>query len=241
MRAPASSRSTDGCPPPPNPRPPASLGRQGESQAGQAVVETGLLLPLLVFLLAGVGFVGLAVVERQNVLIAARFAAREASMRAMAGDAVAKMTGASILTEANSTSKRAKDAAVVLGGRRTVSVTAPTWRYDVPGVAPRKQLTTMLPLGGLAHAYVAKQGKFGIGLVMYGQAVTSKGNWLDGIGSAVNQTSKLAGGKGKIWDKVGVRAEAYMPGELPVLTPKIGLLDLNPWIRDQLKDPGDKP
>lgn len=205
------------------------------------MVEAGLLLPLLVFMLLAVAFIGFGIYERQNVLIASRFAAREASINAMAGGVNDKLMGVGVLKEAANGAERATYARKVLGGARAVDAAAPTWRYE--SVASRKHLTTAMPLGTFARAYVAKDptGKFGIGFVMYGQRITSKAGWFESVGTGVNEGSKLVTGKsGKIWDGLGVRAEAYMPGELSVRMPigaKVGLVDLNPWIKEILEEP----
>lgn len=201
-----------------------------QRQEGQAIVEAGLLIPLLVFMLVAVGFLGFAIYERQNVLIAARFAAREASMNALAS-AASKLTGAG-LVQVNTPEARAGYARMVLGSKRHVTASTPAWRYE--HAVSHKNLLPV-PVGTLARAYVAKKGKFGIGFIMYGQRLSSKGNWLDALGSGANESSKLVSDRpSKIWDGVGVKAEAYMPGELPIHAPGIGLLELNSWIKDDL-------
>ncbi|MNX75609.1 hypothetical protein D3C86_1070910 [compost metagenome] len=205
------------------------------------MVEAGLLLPLLVFMLLAVAFIGFGIYERQNVLIASRFAAREASMNAMAGGVNDKLMGVSVLKEAANGNERAAYAKKVLGSARTVDAAPPTWRYE--SVSPRKALKEPIALGSYAKAYVAKDptGKFGIGFVMYGQRITSKAGWFESVGTGANEGARLVTGKtGKIWDGMGVRAEAYMPSELPVRMPvgaKVGLVDLNPWIKEILEEP----
>jgi hypothetical protein len=205
------------------------------------MVEAGLLLPLLVFMLLAVAFIGFGIYERQNVLIASRFAAREASIDATAGGINDKLMGVGILKEAANGAQRAKYAQKVLGDARKVDAAPPTWRYE--SVASRNVMKEATPLGLYARAYTAKDptGKFGIGFVMYGQRITSKAGWFESVGTGVNEGSKLVTGKsGKIWDGLGVRAEAYMPGELPVRMPvgaKVGLVDLNPWIKEILEEP----
>lgn len=199
------------------------------------MVEAGLLIPLLVFLLLALAFIGFAIYESQNAVVAARFAAREAAIAAMDGAADEKVMGLGIIREAGNTATRVEYARKVLGKARKVDVSGPSWRYE-PAV-PRQQLTKVIPVGVMGRAYVAKDptGKFGIGFVMHGQRVTSRGPWMDGLGKGAEEGSKLVTGKStKLWDKVGVRAEGYMPSELPVHGAGFGLSELNPWIRNTL-------
>jgi hypothetical protein len=202
------------------------------------MVEAGLLIPLLVFMLIAVGFMGFAIYERENVIIAARFAAREASIDATNGGINDKLYGAGVLKAASSAQDRVASARKVLGGKRKVDATVPTWRYEA--AAHGQKLNQVVPLGNFAHAYVAKNGQMGIGFIMYGQRITSKGPWLDALGKGLNDGSHmLTGRSNKLWDGLGVRAEAYMPGELPVHTQgaKVGVVDLNPWITQILNRP----
>lgn len=196
------------------------------------MVEAGLLIPLLVFLLLALAFIGFAIYESQNAVIAARFAAREAAISAMDGAANEKVMGVGVLKEAADSTQRAEYARRVLGKSRKVEASAPSWRYEL--AVPRAALTKVVPVGPMGRAYVATDpsGRFGIGFVMYGQRITSKGAWLDAVGQGAEEGSKLVTGKStRLWDKAGVRAEAYMPGELPVHGAGFGLSELNPWIR----------
>lgn len=197
------------------------------------MVEAGLLIPLLVFLLLALAFIGFAIYESQNAVVAARFAAREAAISAMDGPLAEKVMGTGILKEAGNTAMRVEYARKVLGKSRKVDVTGPSWRYEL--AVPRQQLTRVVPVGAMGRAYVAKDpsGKFGIGFVMHGQKITSKGPWMDPLGKGAEEGSKMLTGKStKLWDKVGVRAEGYMPSELPVHGAGFGLAELNPWIKN---------
>lgn len=201
-------------------------------EKGQAIVEAGLLVPLLVFLLLALAFIGFAIYESQNAVIAARFAAREAAISAMDGAADEKVMGLGVLREAGNTVSRVEYARRVLGKNRKVDASAPSWRYET--AVPRTALNKLVPVGTMGRAYVATDpsGRFGIGFLMYGQRITSKGPWMDSLGAGAEGGSKLVTGKStKLWDKVGVRAEAYMPSELPVHGAGFGLSELNPWIR----------
>lgn len=202
------------------------------------MVEAGLLMPLLVFMLVVVGLMGFAIVERQNVLIAARFAARQASMDAMAG-AADRLTMAGIVREAGASQRRLDAARKVLGPKRKVTVNPPDWS-GAERLALRGKFMPLPMPGNMARAYVARDPsrRFGIGFVMYGQKLTSKGPWLDDLGNSANEASKLVSSKpGKIWDGVGMQAEAFMPSELPLRGPGVGLVDLNPWIAQALALP----
>ncbi|HEY9856463.1 MAG TPA: TadE/TadG family type IV pilus assembly protein [Stenomitos sp.] len=207
-------------------------GHKADRQDGQAIVEAGLLIPLLVFLLLALAFIGFAIYESQNAVIAARFAAREAAISAMDGAADEKVMGLGVIKEAGTTALRTEYAQRVLGKNRKVEVSAPSWRYEV--AVPRTALVKMVPIGPMGRAYVAtdKTGRFGLGFIMYGEKVTSKGSWLDSLGKGAEEGSKMVTGKStSLWDKVGVRAEGYMPGELPVHGAGFGLSEINPWIR----------
>lgn len=210
-------------------------------QSGQALVEAGLLLPLLVFMLVAVGFLGLAIYERQNVLIAARFAAREASMNAMARGKADILLGAGVLRESTAANLRKTYARQVLGAKRELAVNAPEWRYESD--VRHQKLSRTVALGPYGRAYVAKNptGEFGLGFVMYGQSLTSKSGWLNAMGAGLNESSGLVSDRPKrLWDGPGVRAEGYMPGELPIhgkgVGGDIGLMELNPWIKRILSE-----
>lgn len=205
------------------------------------MVEAGLLMPLLVFMLIAVGFLGFAIYERQNVLIAARFAAREASMNAMAKGKSDILLGTGILQESTSTDQRRAYARQVLGGKRDVAVNAPEWSYE--GAVSHPRLAKTVVLGPYGHAHLAKNpsGEFGLGFVMYGQRLTSKSGWLNALGSSLNESSGLVTDRPKrLWDGMGVRADGYMPGELPIhgkgVGGDIGLMELNPWIKRILSE-----
>lgn len=205
------------------------------------MVEAGLLMPLLVFMLIAVGFLGFAIYERQNVLIAARFAAREASMNAMAKGKADILLGSGVLWESTSTDQRRAYARQVLGGKRDVAVNAPEWSFE--GSVKHSNLSKTVIMGPYGRAYVAKNptGEFGLGFVMYGQRLTSKSGWLNALGSGLNESSGLVSDRPKrLWGGLGVRAEGYMPGELPIHGKgpggDIGLMELNPWIKRILSE-----
>lgn len=220
-------------------------------QKGQAIVEAALILPLLVFMLLAMAFFGFAMVERQNTIVAARFAARETSMAAMRAWED-KYWGKGTMMEAALAKTKEGAAKTALPGR-TVKVAPPDWRRFTTTVKPAP-LYRQVPLGPYATAFVATKqitptdetGKpvgssfnAGVGFVLYGQKVISNASWLNESGKAVNEAKKLLpGSRSKVWNGFGLEAEAYMPAELPLYlkSPKgsYGLLDLNPWMKQNL-------
>jgi len=230
----------------------ASNPNTSRGERGQAILEAALVLPLLVFMLLAMAFFGFAMVERQNTIVAARFAARETSMNAMRGWED-KYWGKGAMMEAALSSTKEKAAKTVLPGR-TVKVAAPDWNAFTRTVRPQT-IYKQVPLGPYAMAFVASKrltptdetGKpvgspfdAGIGFVLYGQKVVSNANWLNETGRALNESRKLLPGSSreKLWNGFGLEAEAYMPAELPLYlkSPKgsYGLLDLNPWMKNNL-------
>jgi len=221
-------------------------------ERGQAILEAALVLPLLVFMLLAMAFFGFAMVERQNTIVAARFAARETSMNAMRGWED-KYWGKGTMMEAALAKTKETAAKTALPGR-TVKVAPPDWATFTRTVRPAT-IYKQVPLGPYAMGFVATKrltptdetGKpagspfdAGIGFVLYGQKVVSNANWLNETGQALNESRKLLPGSNreKLWNGFGLEAEAYMPSELPLYlkSPKgsYGLLDLNPWMKNNL-------
>lgn len=221
-------------------------------QGGQAILEAALVLPLLVFMLLAMAFFGFAMIERQNTIVAARFAARETSMSAMRGWED-KYLGKGTMMEAALAATKEKAAKTALPGR-SVKVAPPDWRQFSATVRPAS-FYKQIPLGPYAMAFVATKrltptdetGKpagspfdAGIGFVLHGQKVVTNATWLDETGRALNASRKLLPGNSseKFWNGFGLEAEAYMPSELPLYlkTPKgsYGLLDINPWMKSIL-------
>lgn len=230
----------------------ASTRNTRRGQRGQAILEAALILPLLVFMLLAMGFFGFAMVERQNAIVAARFAARETSMNAMRG-MEDKYWGKGTMMEAALAKTKEEAAKTALPGR-TVKVAPPEWAKLARTVRPAT-MYKQVPLGPYAMAYVSTKrltptdetGKpagapfdAGIGFVLYGQKVVSNASWLNESGKALDESRKMlpGGSKGKLWSGFGLEAEAYMPAELPLYlkSPKgsYGLLDLNPWMKQIL-------
>jgi hypothetical protein len=230
----------------------ASIPSTKRGQKGQAILEAALILPLLVFMLLAMGFFGFAMVERQNTIVAARFAARETSMAAMRGWED-KYWGKGTMMEAALSKTKETAAKTALPGR-TVKVAPPDWRSFTSTVRPAT-IYQQVPLGPYAMAFVASKrltptdetGKpagspfdAGIGFVLYGQKVVSNASWLNESGKALDESRKMLPGSSreKLWNGFGLEAEAYMPSELPLYlkSPKgsYGLLDLNPWMKNNL-------
>lgn len=230
----------------------ASIPSTRRSERGQAILEAALVLPLLVFMLLAMGFFGFAMIERQNTLVAARFAARETSMAAMRGWED-KYIGKGTMMEAALSGTKEQAARTALPGR-AVKVYPPDWRSFSSTVRPAA-VFQQIELGPYARAFVAKKrlvptdesGKpagspfeAGIGFVLHGQKVVSKASWLDQTGRALDESQKLLPGnsRDKLWSGLGLEAEAFMPSELPLYlkSPKgdFGLLDLNPWMKQNL-------
>ncbi|GEM_PF-1166925 len=229
-----------------------SIPSTERGQRGQALLEAALILPFLVFMLLAMAFFGFAMVERQNTIVAARFAARETSMAAMRGWED-KFWGKGTMMEAVLAKTKETAAKTALPGR-TVKVAPPDWRKFVTTVRPAP-MYRQVPLGPYAMAFVASKqltptdetGKpagspfdAGIGFVLYGQKVVSNASWLNESGRTLDEARKSMPGSSreKIWSGFGLEAEAYMPSELPLYlkSPKgsYGLLDLNPWMKNNL-------
>jgi len=218
---------------------PGATSSRNTRQRGQAMVEVAIALPILLFILLAVAFLGQGVLERQQALTAARYAAREAAMLATARGLRDKLAGEGLVQMARSGSKVQPAAAKALGAGRAVTIEAPGWSFE-PDVR-RQALGKVTPLGRHGHVYTARSGdgRFGVGFVLLGERVVSRPALLDWLGRGVNEGSQLlTGRRGSLWKGPGLAAEAYMPGELPVRgAGNQGLMELNPWIRQILEEP----
>lgn len=209
-------------------------------QRGQALVEAAILIPLGLLLLLAVGYLGRGLIESQNMLMAARYAAREAALDAMSSPAY-KFSGAGVLRETTTSGNRGQSAADA--ARTQVSVSPPDWTrvLDVP--------TTQLkpvPLGPYGVAYLAQSHQtvanhsvtFALGFVLYGAKVNERLGFLEPVRQQLVGAARYYGQPGPtLMAPLVVSGTAFMPGEVPVHHPVVGLLETNSWIGAILKQP----
>ena len=214
--------------------------RMAGRQRGQALVEMAVVIPVGLLLLFAVGYIGRAMLERQSMVAAARYAAREASLAAMRGGAL-KYSGAGVVQQAAGGGERSRAVSEALPGRNAQS-SPPRWE-PITG-AHLAQLQPR-PVGGYGLGFVAqgsetvdgKSMKFGIGFMLYGARATERLNFLEPIRKAAAGASKANASPARgIQAPLEVAGSAYMPGELPVRHPVVGLLDINPWIKEILEE-----
>ena len=207
---------------------------------GQALVEMAIVLPVGVLLLLAMGYLGKGLLERQQVLMAARHAARSAADLAMAG-AAEKMTGAGVLRQGAGMGNRADAVREILPEGK---VAAPDW----PSAVGRTALAKVhpVPLGSGAMGFMAShpesvEGRtmtFGLGFVLYGAKAESRLRVLEPVRKQAQGVSRQVGKPPSgLAAPLTVSGEAFMPGELPVHHPQVGLLENNRWIAEVVSEP----
>ncbi len=209
-------------------------------QRGQALVEMAVVIPVGLLLLLAVGYIGRALLERQNMLAAARYAAREAALSAMRSP-IAKYMGSGVAMQATGAGDRSRAVSEAMPGRGVESA-PPRWEpitgAHLTALRPR-------PMGAYGMGFVAegsetvdgKTMKFGIGFVLYGARAKERLTFLEPVRKAAAGASRANAGPAKgLQAPLEVSASAYMPGELPVHHPVVGLLEINPWIKDILEE-----
>ena len=211
---------------------------RSRGERGQALVEMAVILPIGLLLLLAVGYIGRALIERQAMFGAARFAAREAALDAMRSPG-AKASGAGVAAQSAAGGNRAKNAQEASG--RAVDSVAPLWE-PVTGIV-RSQLQPV-PLGPYGMAFMARKSAsvggtsvhFGIGFVLYGAKVKERLTFLEPARKAVSGASKMNANPTRgLAAPLEVSGSAYMPGELPVHGP-VGLVMANDWIKKILEE-----
>jgi hypothetical protein len=207
---------------------------------GQALVEMAVVLPVGVLLLLMVGYMGKGLLERQQVVMAARHAARTVAHQAMAST-VGKVSGAGVVQA--SVGLAGRDAAV----RELLPegmAAQPDWAAAVGGT-PTSRLRPR-PLGAGAMGYVAThveqvEGRamtFGLGFVLYGAKADSRLRILEPVRKQAQGVARQVGKPpSALAAPLTVSAQAFMPGELPVHHPQVGLVESNRWIRDIVEGP----
>ncbi|MBI6545874.1 MAG: pilus assembly protein [Cyanobacteria bacterium NC_groundwater_1444_Ag_S-0.65um_54_12] len=214
-------------------------------QGGQSLVELAIALPIGLLLLLGIGYLGRAMLAQQNVLVAARYAAREAALAALLSSAD-KFTGKGVELQSATAGARSKAASAAAG--HPVETVTPDWQRIVGvSTAPLKAL----PVGPYGMAFVAKHDEtvegqpmhFGIGFMLYGTKVKQRLTMLEPI-----RRQAAAVARGSSYPEPGLAAPlevsgtVFMPGEAPVRHPLVGMLDTNHWIKDILEsDKGGSP
>lgn len=199
-----------------------------------------VVLPVGVLLLLLVGYMGKGLLERQQVVMAARHAARSVAHQALA-PTVAKVTGAGVV-----------QASVGLAGRSAAvkellpegTAAQPDWGQAVAGTATSRLRPR--PLGAGAMGYMAThvqqvEGRamtFGLGFVLYGAKADSRLRLLEPVRKQAQGVARQVGKPPSLLAApLTVSAQAFMPGELPVHHPQVGLLENNRWIRDIVEGP----
>lgn len=208
--------------------------RRNARQKGQSLIEFALVLPIVATILLLVAYFGKAMVDRQNLLIAARTGARERAIASLA-DKADVLAGKGVMTQGNG-GGRANDLSQQL--MKNSECVAPALK-----IIPSSKLKP-IPVGSHATAYVAEQTltadaggttfpiKAGVGFILYSQKVTAPVAGIEPLGKSLN---RLWGGR---FAGINVSAQASMPGGLPAHHPmNVGVLELNSWIGDILNDP----
>jgi hypothetical protein len=197
-----------------------------------------VIIPLGLLLLLAVGYIGRALIERQGILAAARQAAREASMAATRSP-LDKATGAGVVKQASTAGERAANASAAMG--KQVESVPPAWGGALETQQSRLQ---PIPLGPYGMGYAAEHSevvdgqsmKFKLGFVLYGARIKERLAFLEPARKQTAAASKLlpnpAPGLGA---PLEVSGAAFMPGEVPLHHPQIGLVESNDWIRQILE------
>jgi len=203
-------------------------------------VEMAFVLPVGVLLLFAVGYLGRALLERQTLVGAARYAAREAALDATRSP-ISKASGAGIIAQAASGGNRARNVQSAAKGRPAES--APP-RWEAVTGAQLNQLRPM-PLGPYGMAFVAtkktsvgsgKPLQFGIGFMLYGARAKERLGFLEPVRKATYGASQANPKPARgLAAPLEISASAYMPGELS-LHGQYGLLEINPWIKQILEE-----
>ncbi len=209
-------------------------------ERGQALIEMAFVLPVGLLLLLAVGYLGRALLERQTLVAAARYAAREASLGAMHSPAD-KASGKGVLHQTLTAGDRTTHIRSAAKGRPAESA-PPRWEPVTGAVLTRLQPR---PLGPYGMAFVAQHSqtmgtgkplKFGIGFVLYGARAKERLAFLETVRKATDAASKANPKPARgLSAPLEISASAYMPGELP-LHGEVGLLEINPWIKDILEE-----
>ncbi|MBU6429320.1 MAG: pilus assembly protein [Cyanobacteria bacterium REEB65] len=208
---------------------------------GQALVEAAIVLPLGLLLLLTVGYLGRGLIERQDMLIAARYAAREAALGAMRTN-LDKLGGAEVIHEAMTAAVR--DQAAQQATQRPVQVSPPDWN-EVMAVG-KQQLQPAFPSGPYGMAFLARSPpqtlpglatpvRFGLGFMLYGAKVSERVSFLEPVRKQTNAVaSHYSHQGGPLLNPLVVSGTAFMPSEAPIHCAgpagSIGLLESNQWI-----------
>lgn len=198
-------------------------------ERGQSMIEFAIALPLLATVLLLIGAMGKAMVDRQNLLIAARLGARERAIASLK-DPLDILAGKGPLLQASAGNADALCQESL--GKIKATCGMPDWSF------PRSLMLLERPAGTHGHAFVATKMltahdgaesfafQAGIGIILYGQKVSAPVMGIEPF-------ARSLGGK---FMGLQVSAQAYMPGSLPAhMLPHEGLLELNPWIGNEVK------
>jgi len=200
----------------------------------------GVVLPIGLLLLFAVGYIGRALLERQTMISAARYAAREAALAATRSP-VDKATGAGVIRQATGAGERGRHVSAAAQGRNAEAA-APPWE-PVTG-AHLSQLKPR-PMGAYGLGFVADHSEnvegttmhFGLGFVLYGARAKERLTFLEPVRKATAGASRVNANPARgLQSPLEVGASAYMPGEMPVHHPTVGILETNSWIKAILEE-----
>jgi hypothetical protein len=187
-----------------------------DAESGQAMVEFALMVPLLVILLVGVVGVGVALIQAQQLSVAARHVARQTAL-GMVEQSLKKGGAASsvqVLASRSLAQSGARESGARMVGVRWQSLGGGGGFRAIDG--HRAALVINKP-GGISVGRGARRGA-GIGVLYVG----------------VGLEREQAGGTRLL----NIGASAVMPLELPLTGTREmpGVMDANPWIRAIVND-----
>ena len=208
---------------------------------GQALVEAAVVLPVGLLLLMAVGYIGRALLERQTLMGAARYAARESALAATRTP-LDKATGLGVVKQASTGGDRGTHISAAAAGRPAESA-APRWE---PITGAQMTQLKFRPIGPYGLGMVAEHTetvdglcmKFGIGMVFYGARAKERLGFLEPVRKVTAGASQANPTPARgLSAPLEISAAAYMPGELPARSPAgIGLIEINPWIKKVLEE-----
>ncbi len=225
------------------------LGKQHLSkQRGQALVEMGVVLPLLIFLLLGVVYFGHSTIALQNLNAGARSAARQMAMDSTKTPSLRKSGGyqASADTflnlaqdnlqglvypeqlQARTTTRQTLNYQEDLSLSGTFSAqTQHRWVYTFEDNVNPGTLLSPAPTDMTGRLPSNLQSlRFGIGTAFYGGTLLYRLENLTPISRFLfrNQTDPT----------LTLGATSMMPAELPLRGAGYGLMNLNPWLSEMV-------
>lgn len=216
-------------------------------QRGQALIEMGIVLPLLLVMMLAVGYFGHAMISLQNLNAAARSAAREMAVastetpiRRLSGsyspDAqefldsarsyLAQIPAEQLLTKPETRLNHDYNAVLNLSGRFD-RLSEHRFAYVLTETvdATSASYNSPAPEDRLGNAPANLQSlQFGIGALYYGGTLQYNLDELTPISRFIF--------RGQRDPVLRIGATSLMPAELPLRGSGYGLMTLNPWLSD---------